>query len=237
MFCSKSQPPGIKDLKVHQRLSNSIAKPQILSNIGFIQSLSNLSFTTAQMPALYPAFATNKSGFLKVSDLHNVYWEECGNPQGLPVVYVHGGPGGGINDGDRRYFDPSVYRTVLFDQRGCGKSTPPSELTDNTTWHLVSDMEELREFLGIEKWVVFGGSWGSTLSLIYAEKYPDRCLGLILRGIFTLRRKELEWFYQSGAGKSSLPNLRFQLLLHITRNVPPMSSQLTAIRFPVPRFL
>lgn len=166
------------------------------------------------MPSIYPAFATNKSGFLKVSDLHNVYWEECGNPNGLPVIYVHGGPGGGIDDDDRRYFDPSVYRSVLFDQRGCGKSTPAAELADNTTWHLVSDMEKLRESLGIEKWVVFGGSWGSTLSLAYAEKHPDRCLGLILRGIFTLRRKELEWFYQSGAGKKwSFLSTIFSLLL------------------------
>ncbi|QDS75806.1 hypothetical protein FKW77_000245 [Venturia effusa] len=151
------------------------------------------------MPSRYPAFATNKTGFLKVSDLHSVYWEECGKPDGLPVIYVHGGPGGGIDDDDRRYFDPSIYRSVLFDQRGCGKSMPAAELTDNTTWHLVSDMEKLRESLKIEKWVVFGGSWGSTLSLAYAEKHPERCLGLILRGIFTLRRKELDWFYQSGA--------------------------------------
>jgi hypothetical protein len=163
-----------------------------------------LNCGSAHMP-LYPAFSTNKSGFLKVSDLHDVYWEECGKPDGLPVVYVHGGPGGGIDDGDRRYFDPSVYRSVLFDQRGCGKSTPAAELTDNTTWHLVSDMEKLREELGIEKWVVFGGSWGSTLSLAYAEKHPERCLGLILRGIFTLRKKELEWFYQSGASEWCFP--------------------------------
>ncbi|KAE9975973.1 hypothetical protein EG328_002899 [Venturia inaequalis] len=151
------------------------------------------------MPSIYPAFATNKSGCLKVDHVHDVYWEECGNPDGLPVIYVHGGPGGGIDDDDRRYFDPSVYRSVLFDQRGCGRSTPAAELTDNTTWHLVSDMEKLRESLAIEKWVVFGGSWGSTLSLAYAEKHPNRCLGLILRGIFTLRREELLWFYQKGA--------------------------------------
>jgi proline iminopeptidase len=149
--------------------------------------------------SLYPESKPNHSGLLQVSSLHSIYWEECGNPGGLPVVYVHGGPGGGIDESDRRYFDPAVYRSILFDQRGAGKSTPPAELAENTTWHLVSDIEALRTMLKIDKWVVFGGSWGSTLALAYAEKHPDRCLGLILRGIFTLRRKELLWFYQEGA--------------------------------------
>jgi proline iminopeptidase len=148
---------------------------------------------------LYPTSNPNKTGFLKVSNLHTIYWAEGGNPDGLPVVFVHGGPGGGTEESDRGYFDPAVYRSVLFDQRGCGKSTPPAELEENTTWHLVSDMEKLREELNIDKWIVFGGSWGSTLALAYAEKHPDRCIGLILRGIFTLRRKELLWFYQEGA--------------------------------------
>ncbi|TVY84491.1 putative proline iminopeptidase [Lachnellula suecica] len=151
------------------------------------------------MAPLYAPFAINKSGHLKVSDLHSIYWEECGSQSGIPVIYLHGGPGGGIDDSDRQYFDPSHYRSILFDQRGSGKSTPHASLVDNTTWDLVSDIEALREHLGVDKWIVFGGSWGSTLSLAYAEKYPERCLGLILRGIFTLRRTELEWFYQSGA--------------------------------------
>lgn len=149
--------------------------------------------------SLYPESTPTRTGFLQVSELHNIYYEECGSPAGLPVVYVHGGPGGGIDAGDRRYFDPAAYRVVLFDQRGAGKSTPSAELRENTTWDLVEDMERLRVLLGIERWLVFGGSWGSTLSLAYAERHVDRCVGLILRGIFTLRRKELLWFYQSGA--------------------------------------
>lgn len=148
---------------------------------------------------LYPDSAPNASGYLKVSDLHAIYYEDCGSTTGLPVVYVHGGPGGGIQAEDKRYFDPTVYRIILFDQRGAGKSLPSAELEDNTTWDLVADMERLRADLRIDKWIVFGGSWGSTLSLAYAQAHTDRCLGLILRGIFTLRRKELLWFYQSGA--------------------------------------
>lgn len=151
------------------------------------------------MAPLYGPFATNHSGHLQVSPVHSVYYEECGKPDGVPIVYLHGGPGGGIDDGDRRYFDPSHYRSVLFDQRGSGKSTPHASLEDNTTWSLVADIEKLREHLKVDKWFVFGGSWGSTLSLAYAETHPDRCLGLILRGIFTLQRSELEWFYQGGA--------------------------------------
>lgn len=137
-------------------------------------------------------------GMLQVSDIHTLYYEQCGNPDGLAVLYNHGGPGGGIQESDREFFDPTVYRAILYDQRGAGKSTPHADL-HQTTWDLVDDIERLRTHLGIEKWVVFGGSWGSTLTLAYAEKYPDRCIGLILRGIFTLRRKELLWFYQQGA--------------------------------------
>jgi proline iminopeptidase len=136
---------------------------------------------------------------LKVSDLHTVHFEECGNPRGKPLVFLHGGPGGGIDPLYRRYFDPKKWRIVLFDQRGCGRSTPHAELRENSTWDLVSDIERLREHLGIDRWVVFGGSWGSTLSLAYAEKHPRRVLGLVLRGIFLLRRSELLWFYQEGA--------------------------------------
>jgi len=151
------------------------------------------------MAPVYPAFPVNNSGRLQVSNIHSLYYEECGLATGVPILYLHGGPGGGIEDFDRRYFDPTHYRSILLDQRGAGKSTPSFSLEENTTWDLVSDIEKLREHLGIEKWIVFGGSWGSTLTLAYAEKYPERCLGLIMRGIFTLRKEELLWFYQKGA--------------------------------------
>ncbi|KAJ3113710.1 hypothetical protein HDU96_003039 [Phlyctochytrium bullatum] len=138
-------------------------------------------------------------GHLAVSSLHSIYYEQSGNPQGKPVVFIHGGPGGGCSPSDRTYFDPGVYRVVLFDQRGAGKSTPAAELKENDTWSLVADIEKLREFLKIDRWLVFGGSWGSTLALTYAIKHPDRVKGLVLRGIFTLRKAELHWFYQEGA--------------------------------------
>jgi proline iminopeptidase len=136
---------------------------------------------------------------LQVSEIHNLYYEISGNPAGKPVVVVHGGPGGGTDPKMRRYFDPAAYQIILFDQRGCGKSTPHACLEDNTTWHLVEDMEKLREKLGIDKWMVFGGSWGSTLALAYATTHPERVTELVLRGIFLLRRGELQWFYQEGA--------------------------------------
>jgi proline iminopeptidase len=148
--------------------------------------------------ALYPEIEPYDAGQLKVSELHTLYYEQSGNPNGKPVVFLHGGPGGGTNAKCRRFFDPAVYRIVLFDQRGCGRSTPHAELTDNTTWHLVADIERLREHLGIAQWQVFGGSWGSTLSLAYAQTHPDKVTELVLRGIFMLRRAELEWFYQRG---------------------------------------
>ena len=149
---------------------------------------------------LYPAIEPHRSGHLRVSPLHEIYWEECGNPRGKPAVFVHGGPGAGAGTGSRRFFDPERYRIVLFDQRGCGRSRPHASLEDNTTWHLVADMEKLRRFLGIERWLVFGGSWGSTLALSYAEKHPERVTELVLRGIFMLRKWEIDWFYQDGAG-------------------------------------
>jgi proline iminopeptidase len=147
---------------------------------------------------LYPPIEPYDSGFLKVSPLHTLYYEQSGNPQGKPVVFLHGGPGGGTNGRCRQFFDPAVYRIVLFDQRGCGHSTPHAELTDNTTWDLVADIERLREHLSIRRWQVFGGSWGSTLALAYAQTHPDKVTELVLRGIFMLRRSELEWFYQKG---------------------------------------
>lgn len=148
---------------------------------------------------LYPAIEPYETGRMKVSDLHEIYYEICGNPAGKPAVVCHGGPGGGITPSMRRYFDPARYRIVLFDQRGCGRSTPYAELRENTTWDLVEDMEKLRRRLDIEKWLVFGGSWGSTLALAYAQTHSERVSELVLRGIFTLRRSELLWFYQDGA--------------------------------------
>jgi len=148
---------------------------------------------------LYPAIAPYHRDMLQVSDLHRIYFEQAGNPQGKPVVFLHGGPGGGIDPIYRQYFDPRQWRIILFDQRGCGRSTPHAELRENTTWNLVGDIEKLRTHLGIEQWVVFGGSWGSTLSLAYSQTHPKVCKGLILRGIFLLRQMELRWFYQEGA--------------------------------------
>jgi len=150
------------------------------------------------MAELYPPIEPYTEGQLQVSSLHTLYFEQSGNPEGQPVVVLHGGPGGGCLPDYRRYFDPKKWRIVMFDQRGCGKSTPHAELEENTTWHLVADIERLRTHLGIESWVVFGGSWGSTLSLAYSQTHPDRCKGLILRGIFMLRKSELQWFYQEG---------------------------------------
>lgn len=155
----------------------------------------------SQLKEFFPEIAPYNSGHFKVSDLHSLYFEEVGNPQGKPVVFLHGGPGGGISPDHRRYFDPKVYRIVLFDQRGSGQSTPIAELTDNTTWDLVSDIEKIRTHLGIDKWVVFGGSWGSTLALAYAITHPERTTGLILRGIFLCRPSEIAWFYQQGASE------------------------------------
>jgi len=151
------------------------------------------------MRELYPSLEPYDTGTLQVSDLHTIYYEQSGNPQGKPVVFLHGGPGGGSLPIFRQYFDPAKWRIVIFDQRGCGRSTPHAELRENTTWDLVSDIETLRSHLKISQWVVSGGSWGSTLSLAYSQTHPDLCLGLILRGIFLLRRKEILWFYQEGA--------------------------------------
>jgi proline iminopeptidase len=148
---------------------------------------------------LYPPIEPYDRGTLPVSPVHRLAYEQCGNPHGQPVVFLHGGPGGGIGGNMRRFFDPANYRIVLFDQRGCGNSTPHAELDGNTTWDLVADIEKLRAHLGIRRWLVFGGSWGSTLALAYAETHPEAVTALVLRGIFTLRRFELEWFYQRGA--------------------------------------
>ncbi len=153
------------------------------------------------MRTLYPDIEPFDSGMLAVDDRHTLYWEQCGNPDGKPVVILHGGPGGGCNANLRRFHDPQRHRIVLFDQRGAGRSTPHADLVDNTTWHLVADIERLRAHLDIERWQVFGGSWGSTLALAYAQTHPQRVTELVLRGIFMLRRWELEWFYQQGANR------------------------------------
>jgi proline iminopeptidase len=156
------------------------------------------------MRTFYPELEPYASGMLDVGDDQQLYWETSGNPDGKPVVFLHGGPGSGTNPNQRRLFDPEKYRIVLFDQRQCGKSLPhasdpDADLSANTTWHLVSDIEKLREHLDVERWMVLGGSWGSSLALAYAETHPDRVTELILRGIFTLRPVELDWFYEGGA--------------------------------------
>lgn len=146
------------------------------------------------MADLFPPIEPYESGMLAVDVRHRVYWEQCGKPDGQPVVFLHGGPGSGSQPEQRRFFDPSHYRIVLFDQRGSGRSTPLADVTDNTTPHLVSDIEALRSHLGIDRWLVFGGSWGSTLALAYAEAHPERCTGLIARGIWLCRAAEIEWW-------------------------------------------
>jgi len=165
---------------------------------------------------LYPPQKPYNSGHLKVSDVHEIYYEESGNPRGKPAVFIHGGPGGGTDPKMRGFFDPKRYRIVLFDQRGCGKSRPHASLEENTTWDLVADIEKLREHLGIEKWLVFGGSWGSTLALAYTQTHPERATEIVLRGIFLLRRWELEWFYQNPSGAAAIyPDLWAQYIAPI----------------------
>lgn len=167
---------------------------------------------------LHPPIDAHRSGWLRVSDLHEIYWEESGNPAGKPVVFLHGGPGGGTDARMRRFFDPARYRIVLFDQRGCGRSRPHASLVDNTTWHLVADIERLREHLSIDRWQVFGGSWGSTLALAYAETHPQRVTELVLRGIFLLRPWEFRWFYETADGTGALfPDFYEEYL----RPIPP----------------
>ncbi len=155
--------------------------------------------TSRQRRSAYPPLEPHHVGRLRVSDLHELYFEQSGNPDGKPVVFLHGGPGFGTEPAHRQFFDPRAYRIILFDQRGCGKSTPHASLVENTTWHLVDDMERLRQHLGVERWQIFGGSWGSTLALAYAQTHPERVSELVLRGIFLVRKREIDWFYQHGA--------------------------------------
>ena len=150
---------------------------------------------------LYPVIQPYFYQMMEVSDDHSLYIEECGNPDGIPVVVLHGGPGGGCSPGMRRFFHPDVYRIILFDQRGCGRSTPHASVEDNTTWHLVEDIERIRKHLGVDQWIVFGGSWGSTLALIYAETHPEHVRNLVLRGVFLMTQSELDWFYNGGAAR------------------------------------
>lgn len=150
---------------------------------------------------LHPPFDPFDQRMMDMGDGHTVYMEQSGNPQGMPVVVLHGGPGGGSSPAMRRYFDPAIFRVILFDQRGCGRSKPHASVKDNTTWHLVGDIERIREALDIDDWIVFGGSWGATLALIYAQTHPERVAGLVLRGVFLATRAELQWFYGGGAGK------------------------------------
>lgn len=174
-----------------------------------------MRFMTKDVPSpaprgFYPPIEPYASGLLDVGDGQRVYWEECGNPDGVPAVFVHGGPGGGCAPEHRRCFDPARYRVVLFDQRGCGRSLPhawepEADLSTNTTWHLVADLERLRRHLGVERWLVFGGSWGSTLALAYAQKHPERVSALVLRGVFTLRKRELDWYYEAGGADMVWP--------------------------------
>jgi len=165
-----------------------------------------MDIETRQRRTLYPPIEPYKTGHLEVGDGHTLYWELCGNPDGKPLVFLHGGPGVGISPDHRRQFDPQKYNALLFDQRGCGRSTPHASLEANTTWHLVEDIEKLREMIGVDKWLVYGGSWGSTLSLAYAETHPDRVTELVLRGIFLFDPYEIDWMYKEGGASQLYPD-------------------------------
>jgi proline iminopeptidase len=161
---------------------------------------------TSERRSYYPAIEPYKTGMLDVGDGHSLYWELCGNPSGKPVVFLHGGPGAGISDGHRRQFNPEKYNILLFDQRGSGRSTPHAGLDHNTTWDLVGDIEKLRQMAGVEKWQAFGGSWGSTLALTYAQAHPERVTELVLRGIFLFQQYELDWMYKEGGASQLYPD-------------------------------
>ncbi len=188
-------------LRISFEISASVGAivDRITTNAGGCRLAIQLFHCQSIMRELYPPIEPYQKGMLPVSNLHAIYYEQVGNPEGKPVVFLHGGPGGGANPKYRQFFDPQRWRVVLFDQRGCGRSTPYAELRENTTWHLVADIEALRHHLKIPKWAVFGGSWGSTLALAYSQTYPAHCTALILRGIFMLRSREIRWFYQEGA--------------------------------------
>ena len=153
------------------------------------------------MLVLYPELKPYNRHQLRVSEIHELYLDEAGNPDGIPILFIHGGPGSACDYASRRYYDPEQYRIITFDQRGCGRSTPHAELSDNDTQSLISDMEAIREFLDIDKWVLFGGSWGSTLAMLYAQEYPDRVMAMVLRGVFLCRQTDLDWLYEEGASR------------------------------------
>lgn len=163
--------------------------------------MDKISGQKSAVQYLYPPIDPFDQRMMEMPGGHTIYVEQCGNPDGIPVIVFHGGPGGGCSPAMRRYFDPEVYRVVLFDQRGCGRSRPHASVINNTTWDLVADVERIREVLGIDQFVVFGGSWGATLALIYAETHPDRVRHLVLRGVFLMMQRELDWFYGGGAGQ------------------------------------
>ena len=169
-------------------------------NALYSQSMDRIAGQKRTGQFLYPQIEPFDQRMLDVGDGHRIYVEQCGHPQGAPVIVLHGGPGGGCSPAMRRYFDPAHYRIILFDQRGCGRSRPHASVTANTTWHLVADIERIRAALGIDRWIVFGGSWGATLALIYGETHPDRAVHLVLRGVFLATQAELDWFYGGGAG-------------------------------------
>ena len=169
-------------------------------NALYSQSMDRIAGQKRTGQFLYPQIEPFDQRMLDVGDGHCIYVEQCGHPQGAPVIVLHGGPGGGCSPAMRRYFDPAHYRIILFDQRGCGRSRPHASVTANTTWHLVADIERIREALGIDRWIVFGGSWGATLALVYGETHPDRAVHLVLRGVFLATQGELDWFYGGGAG-------------------------------------
>lgn len=179
-----------------------------------------------EFKTFYPELEANYSKYIQVDDIHNIYYEESGNPNGIPVVFLHGGPGCGTSPTCRRYFDPEFYRIILFDQRGSGKSTPHACLENNDTWHIIEDMEKIREELDIDRWLVFGGSWGSTLALCYAIKHPNRVKGLILRGIFLGRKEDIDWIYEKGGASEVFPEAfeKYQSIIPVEKRDNMISS-------------
>jgi proline iminopeptidase len=193
--------PKKKSARRPIKSSVTAAKSAQRAAVSARNSDATTSAPLVQRRELYPAIEPYRQGYLRVSELHEIYYEESGNPAGKPAIFLHGGPGAGADKRARQFFDPQHYRIVVFDQRGCGRSRPSASLVENTTWHLVADIERLRKHLNIERWLVFGGSWGSTLGLAYSEAYPERVSEIVLRGIFLLRYAEIRWLYQHGASE------------------------------------